>query len=100
MLRRCGHFLNEQLELIRPHLVITLGRESFEYLHFVEGDYDSQIGKLFLFEGASLLPPQPFRAVVHWPHPSGLNRWPNLPGNAQRMAESIAEVKQFMEVAN
>jgi uracil-DNA glycosylase family 4 len=100
MWRNCGHFLNAQLELVRPRLVITLGRESFQYLHFVQGDYDSLIGKLFLVEEASLLPPQPFRAVVHWPHPSGLNRWHNLPGNERRMAESIAEVRQFMEVAD
>ena len=99
MWRRCEHFLSEQLELVRPRLVITLGRESFEYLHFVEGDYDSLIGKLFLVEEASLLPPQPFKALVHWPHPSGLSRWHNLAGNTQRMAASIAEVRQFMEEA-
>ena len=37
MWENCSHFLNEQLELIRPRLVITLGRESFQYLAFREG---------------------------------------------------------------
>lgn len=100
MSRRCVHFLGEQLELIRPRLVVTLGRESFEYLRLVEGDYDSLIGRLFLVEGATLLPPQPFCAVVHWPHPSGLNRWNNAPGNAERMTRSIAEVREFLGVAD
>jgi uracil-DNA glycosylase family 4 len=99
MWRNCEHFLDEQLELIRPHLVITLGSESFDYLHFVEGEYDSLVGQLFVIEDEPFLAPQPFKAIVHWPHPSGLNRWHNHPGNTERMAQSMAGVKKFLEVA-
>lgn len=99
MARRCRHFLDEQLELIRPRLVITLGRESFNYLHMSSGDFDDSICRLYLVNDANLLSPQPFKAIVHWPHPSGLNRWHNVPGNSKRMEESIAEVKGFLEEA-
>jgi uracil-DNA glycosylase family 4 len=98
MWHRCRHFLNDQLQLINPRIVITLGRESFEYLHFVDGDYESSIGRLFRIRAEDLLTLQPFEAILHWPHPSGLNRWHNIPGNAQRMAKSFDEIKQFLEV--
>lgn len=100
MWRRCEHFLNDQLEIVRPRLVITLGRESFEYLHFLEGDYDSLVGKLYRLNEGNLLTPQPFEAIVHWPHPSGLNRWHNSPGNAGRLAASFDEIKQFLGGGN
>lgn len=97
MWRNCRHFLDEQLELLRPMLVITLGRESFEFFHLARGDYNSLIGKLFVVDEEGLFAPQPFKAIVHWPHPSGLSRWHNLPKNRERIDESIAAVRAFLE---
>ncbi|MBV8114573.1 MAG: hypothetical protein JO300_07515 [Silvibacterium sp.] len=84
MWQRCRHFLNEQLELIRPRLVITLGRESFERLRFIDGEYDELIGQLFTTDREGLITPQPFSAIVHWPGAplkpdvglSGITPWP------------------------
>lgn len=100
MAHKCHHFLESQLEIIKPKLVITLGRESFEYLHIVSGGYDDLICRIFFPSEYKLLPPQPFAAMIHWPHPSGLNRWHNTPGNGDRMKESFIQVKKFLEGAS
>jgi DNA polymerase len=67
MARRCRHFLDSQLEIIKPKLVITLGAESFEYLKIERGSYDSLIGKIQFPNQNLLVPAQPFSAIVHWP---------------------------------
>jgi uracil-DNA glycosylase family 4 len=100
MARRCHHFLESQLEIIKPRLVVTLGRESFEYLRLADGNYDDLIGKLFFPSAGSLLSFHPFEAMVHWPHPSGLNRWHNTPGNGDRLKKSFIEVKNFLAGAS
>jgi DNA polymerase len=96
MARRCHHFLESQLELVKPRLVVTLGKESFEYLRVVDGKYDDLIGQLFFPSDDLLLPFHPFKAMVHWPHPSGLNRWHNTPGNSDRLKKSFVDVKNFL----
>jgi uracil-DNA glycosylase family 4 len=98
MERNCRHFLDEQIELIKPRLVITLGKESFEYLRLTDGDYDSMIGSIHYIAQSQLTREQPFSAVIHWPHPSGLNRWHNQKGNPERMQRSFQEIKQLLEV--
>lgn len=96
MWRRCSHFLSDQLELIKPRLVITLGSKSFDYLHFINGDYDSLIGPIYILDEQDLLTPQPFKAIVHWPHPSGLNRWHNMPGRAPyKPGEDVGVFSRF-----
>jgi len=100
MARRCHHFLKSQLEIIRPKLVITLGQESFEYLRIVDGEYNELLCRLFLPADHSLLPHQPFGALMHWPHPSGLNRWHNVPENKIELDDSFAVVKEFLQGAS
>jgi uracil-DNA glycosylase family 4 len=96
MAQMCRHFLENQIELIKPRVVITLGSQSFDYLHFAEGSYDELIGRLLLPADFPMLPAQPFGAMLHWPHPSGLNRWPNIVGNAQRLQTSFKDLKDFL----
>jgi len=97
MAQQCRHFLESQLEIIRPKLVITLGRESFEYLRIDEGTYDSLIGNIQYPADHPLMPEQPFSAILHWPHPSGLNRWHNGAGNADRLQESFISIRKYLE---
>ena len=97
MARNCRHFLDSQIEIIRPKIVITLGLESFEYLKTTQGNYDSLIGQIFYPNDNPLSPPQPFSALVHWPHPSGLNRWHNGDGNGARLEESFKKVKAYLK---
>ncbi len=91
MWQQCRHFLNEQLEAIAPLLVVTLGRESFELLHFVDGEYDSLLCQLFEVGKGTLLTPQPFKGILHSASPkrpktAGMSS----PGKLlQRMANSI-----------
>lgn len=100
MAHQCRHFLESQLEIIKPKLIITLGRESFEYLRIADGGYDDLIGRIFFPSEYKLLAPQPFAAMIHWPHPSGLNRWHNTPGNGDRMKESFIQIRKFLGGAN
>lgn len=97
MEKHCHHFLQSQLDIVRPKLVITLGRDSFEYMQIAEGKYDELIGQLFRPKDYSAFPHQPYTALMHWPHPSGLNRWHNIPGNVEKLRESFERVKSFLQ---
>ena len=99
MAANCRHFLDEQLNLVKPRLVITLGKESFEYLRLAPGEYDGQIGILQVVPATGLIVPQPYSALIHWPHPSGLSRWHNDAANLSRLNKSFSDIKQFLEEA-
>ena len=97
MAANCRHFIEDQLAIIKPRLVITLGAESFKYLRITNLEYDAAIGELFFPAQQTFFAEQPFAAMVHWPHPSGLNRWHNVTGNLGRLEESFKRVKAFLE---
>jgi uracil-DNA glycosylase len=97
MRAHCRGFLDEQVDLIAPTLIITLGAEAYEYFRVGTGSFHQDVCKLFLISGSDLLLPPAFQALLHWPHPSGLNRWHNESANQQRLSQSFQDLRGFME---
>jgi uracil-DNA glycosylase len=67
----CRPHLERELELIRPVVILALGRLSATY--FVGNrPLGTMVGEAFPYRGAQVLP---------LPHPSGVSRWLNEPAN-------------------
>ena len=99
MTSNCIGFLHKQISVIRPELIITLGHRSFEALTFAGLSYEEALCRPFQTAEHLLVTPYGFDfAVLHWPHPSGLNRWLNQRTNRDRLESSFEFVRPFLEV--
>jgi len=98
MARNCGKFLEQQIAILKPVLVITLGREAYEHLRFASVAYESALCRQFRSSDYLLISKFPF-VFWHlpWPHPSGRNRWHNSDENRRRLAESFVLVRRILE---
>jgi uracil-DNA glycosylase family 4 len=81
----CRSFLWEQLEFVKPQLVVVLGRDACDLLAQDDRSFSLSVGRVFsprdLF-GQELFPPN-VNDRSRWiflPHPSGLSRIMNEPG--------------------
>lgn len=84
----CRPFLERELALIRPKLILTVGR--LATVHFLGDDIPltEAIGRSFERDGRIILP---------LPHPSGVSRWTNDPRNRERLAQALSLLKQYRE---
>jgi uracil-DNA glycosylase family 4 len=100
MAKRCSTFLHEQVNLVKPSLIITLGDRAYTSLQLTDVSYGEAIGQTFQSADHMLLPPfdQDFEMLV-WPHPSGLNRLLNEPDIQARLRASFAHVRPFLSTA-
>lgn len=97
MAANCIGFLHRQILAVRPALVITLGRRSFEMLGISSEDYEAALCKLVDTTQTLLVTPFDFHySLLHWPHPSGRNRWLNLAENKARLRQSFEYVGRFL----
>ncbi|MCS6846858.1 MAG: uracil-DNA glycosylase [Anaerolineae bacterium] len=82
----CRPFLERELALIRPKLILTVGRISTA--HFLGSDiaFTAAIGQAFERDGRIILP---------LPHPSGVSRWTNDPHNRERLAQALSLLKRY-----
>jgi len=97
MIRNCRLFLNRQLVLIRPSLIITLGKIAYEELSIVPIQYDQALCKAFRTDNYALLTSLGFHyTLLAWPHPSGLNRWHNDANNQSLLDASFDIVRQHL----
>lgn len=103
MLANCRRFLVQQLRLIRPELVISLGADAYAELSFSGKDYSMALCRAensrdyFLAEA----PPHGFHfTLLPWPHPSGRNRYLNEAEVKTRLAESFAVVRAVLRQDN
>lgn len=97
MATRCSSFLYRQIVTVRPELLITLGREAFEALRATQEDYEHGLCTLIDTSSAALVMPFGFHlTLMHWPHPSGLNRWQNNPQNRARLEASFRMIHRFL----
>jgi uracil-DNA glycosylase len=78
----CSFWLEWELRLLRPKLIVTVGRLATRRLIGI-GRLDECIGVAFEHAGA---------VVVPLPHPSGVSRWLNAPANRARLDEALALV--------
>jgi uracil-DNA glycosylase family 4 len=93
----CRHFLDNQLSIIMPTLVISLGAHAYNALRFTPEPFETAICKKYYSADYLLIPPYDshFYLVV-WPHPSPVNRWFNIDKNKQRLKESFELVRPFI----
>lgn len=97
MAANCASFLQRQILEIRPALVITLGKRSFDALTITSEDYNLALCKPFNTADTLLVTAFDFHySLLHWPHPSGRNRWLNVPGNRDRLNASFDYVRKFL----
>ncbi len=76
----CNHFLEEELELIDPQLIIPIGRLAIGNFFGAVATLEELIGKEKKMDGRWLIP---------LPHPSGASRWHQIPENRERIEGAI-----------
>jgi uracil-DNA glycosylase family 4 len=82
----CRPFLERELALIAPELILTVGRLAMTcFLGKV--DFSETIGQRFDVDG---------RCIIPLPHPSGVSRWTNAPANRARLDLALAHLRDAM----
>jgi uracil-DNA glycosylase family 4 len=98
MAEKCAPFLQEQLQIVRPRIVITLGEKAYNALAI--DDTPSKDAWCKVFNSRSRYPllaeDEQFQMLV-WPHPSPLNRWHNEPANTLLLESTFEIVRSIIE---
>ncbi len=84
----CRPFLERELALIQPKLILTVGRVSTAYFLGSKVDFTASIGRAFECDQRIILP---------LPHPSGVSRWTNDAHNRERLARALSLLKHHAE---
>lgn len=79
----CRPFLESELRLIQPRVVLAVGGMAIEWFLGAAGKQPLReiVGQTFEIEG---------RLVLPLPHPSGVSRWLNDPANQQLVQQALA----------
>jgi uracil-DNA glycosylase family 4 len=97
MAHNCRPFLNQQLSIIRPALVITLGQQAYEELRFNQAPYQAALCQEYRSADYVMMTPVGFHySLLPWPHPSGLNRWHNDQENIDLLTASFQTVRAHL----
>lgn len=95
--KNCSGFLHRQILHVHPELIVTLGRPAFEALSVVNEDYNDALCVPRGTADFLLVNQYGYHFnLLHWPHPSGLNRWLNAAGNQDRLRTSFEFVGRFI----
>jgi uracil-DNA glycosylase len=86
--RLCTPFLERELALVRPRLVLPVGSLAVRRFLGV-ARLKEVVGKAFE-DGEG-------RWIVPLPHPSGASLWLNRPENRERVAQALAHVRRLCE---
>jgi uracil-DNA glycosylase len=76
----CLPYLWEQLALVRPALVIPVGKLAIDVFFPDRPALEAVVGTRHFLDG---------RVVIPLPHPSGASRWHQIPANRRRIARAI-----------
>lgn len=76
----CRPWLDQELALIRPQLIIPIGKLALGLFFDTRLSLEELIGTRHEIEG---------RVFIPLPHPSGASTWPNKPENAARIQQAI-----------
>ena len=90
-LARCRPFLDAELALVRPRLIVPVGTMAIE-LFLGRRPLDAVVGRRFVVDG---------RSVIPLPHPSGVSRWLNTPANQAlvgRAVELLAAARRELDL--
>jgi uracil-DNA glycosylase family 4 len=97
MARNCRGFLHRQIVELGPELVITLGWKSYEVLRVSDDEFDATLCVPRNTADFALVTPYGLHVnLLHWPHPSGRNRWLNNDENQLRLQNSFEFVRSFL----
>jgi len=92
----CSSWLNRDLELLRPRLILVVGTLSMS--RFLPGRrLDDLIGEAFTAEGGLLVGlPSAAPALLPLPHPSGQSRWLNDPARILRLDVALERLPDLV----
>jgi uracil-DNA glycosylase len=79
--RLCRPFLERELALVQPRLLLAVGGLAIETLLGQRLRLDEAVGRVFQEDGRHILP---------LPHPSGASLWPNRPENQALISQALA----------
>jgi uracil-DNA glycosylase len=82
--RNCSHWLEAELELLRPPVIIPVGQLAIRRF-LGPGPLEERVGRTF---GDSPL-------FVPLPHPSGQSRWLNQPANRERLEHALTQIGEL-----
>ena len=81
----CRRFLDRELDLLRPRLVLLVGRMAIDAFLGVQPLVDT-VGSVVERDGRLYLP---------LPHASGVSRWLNVPANRALLDQALAELSRL-----
>jgi uracil-DNA glycosylase family 4 len=97
--RNCSRFLDRQLSVIRPSLIISLGAVAYKAVRFNKIEFKDAVCKLYRSDAESAGFRTKFGfdyALMIWPHPSPGSRWHNSPENRRRLQECFDALKAHL----
>lgn len=80
----CRPYLEAQLELVRPRVILLVGGLAIERW-FPRMPLHELVGKRLVCDGVTFVP---------LPHPSGASRWLNVPEHRELLADALALVRE------
>lgn len=86
---RCSRWLARELEIIRPRLVIPVGRLAIDAI-LEPMPLDRAIGRVHRLEGSDAI-------VVPLPHPSGASSWIHMPGHRALVDRALAMIRRHWD---
>jgi uracil-DNA glycosylase len=85
-IRNCSSWMNNEIEILRPRLIIPVGRLAIG--QFIECEKLEQvIGRNFRGDRAGLM-----FDLIPLPHPSGASPWPKIPPGKQLLEKAMAKI--------
>jgi uracil-DNA glycosylase len=84
----CRHFLDRELELINPRLILLVGKMAIDAFLPEKRPLTESVGRVFSRDG---------RLVLPLPHASGVSRWLNEPANQARLTQALTELSRLRE---
>jgi uracil-DNA glycosylase len=84
----CRPFLERELELVRPRLLVPVGTLAIGALLGKEARLEQVVGQLYEIDGRQVLP---------LPHPSPVSRWLNDPANQERVERALTLLARCRE---
>ena len=87
--RLCQPFLDRELTLVRPRLLLAVGGLAIETLLGRPTRLEEAVGRVFEVDGRWILP---------LPHSSGASLWTNLPENQSRLRQALALLRDMKDL--
>jgi uracil-DNA glycosylase len=84
----CRHFLEQELALVRPRLVLLVGKMAIDAF-IGKRPLTATVGQVFDLEGRLYMP---------LPHASGVSRWLNAPANRALLDQALGELSRLRVV--